>query len=470
MKRARVDAWNSRSAAGHLYYNCTIVNNNTDPNPASYPIAEYTDTRTVPLIEDIENYDYSVVRFTMDGSGTALPLFIPRIQLGQEDVNLTVYTVGVQLTQEVAGHGTFNGYAYRKIKFKSESWNSAAIVTPAAPVAAQDIRSSYYYVSSYQSWLDMVNETLALCVSDPAGAPISAYKPVLSLQEQLEAFASGTGVSSYPPRITYSGGPGGVFSFICDATSYGCDPANPAAWDNRTNEDGGAKAWLWLDDNLANMFPAVKYDFVGSSGNGQTYRLDVRYQFKPPSSSGNIFMDTTKFGTVEAPAPFFEMKQESIGTATMWSPVSNITFCSNLMQLAPEADGPTVTFGAGNVRNVTTSKGVGTAAHTVTTSDPVFGSSQAFVSNNFSGDGSNTVTKIITDIAADKVDAYGYSGFLTYTPSGEYRISEFQGSGPLRQIEISIFWRCSLTGELIPLTLPNGASVSVKMMFRRKDA
>jgi hypothetical protein len=84
-----------------LYYNASIVNNNTDDTPNTSvvydPVIRFNETRDTAILKDASRYQFSIVRFTMNGADKDLPLFIPNIQssTGQTDVNLTEYGFGI---------------------------------------------------------------------------------------------------------------------------------------------------------------------------------------------------------------------------------------------------------------------------------------------------------------------------------------------------------------------------------------
>jgi hypothetical protein len=94
-------ATDSNGDSDYLYYNALIINNKSD-NPINWnadPPATFTDVRAKPLINNVSNFDFSIMRFDMNGSGKKLPLFIPEIetQLSRnptKDVKQTVYTIG----------------------------------------------------------------------------------------------------------------------------------------------------------------------------------------------------------------------------------------------------------------------------------------------------------------------------------------------------------------------------------------
>jgi hypothetical protein len=81
---------------------------------------------------------------------------------------------------------------------------------------------------------------------------------------------------------------------------------------------------------------------------------------------------------------------------------------------------------------------------------------------------------IITDISLDTGGQGGaalYRKFIYYAPLAEYRLSDFSSSKQdIRNIDIQVYWKNRLDSQLYPINMFNLASVSVKLMFRRKDA
>jgi len=59
---------------------------------------------------------------------------------------------------------------------------------------------------------------------------------------------------------------------------------------------------------------------------------------------------------------------------------------------------------------------------------------------------------------------------VTYIPTAEYRLATMTNSPTeIRNIDIQVFWKNRLDGNLVPLRLYNKASISVKVLFRRRD-
>jgi hypothetical protein len=139
---------------------------------------------------------------------------------------------------------------------------------------------------------------------------------------------------------------------------------------------------------------------------------------------------------------FYIAQQDYSSTDSLWSPVSSIVFTSTLLPVKSEATGAPVVLGAGNV-----------------------GFSQATTPSAFQ--------PIITDIALDTSsgNAEAYRKFIYYAPSAEYRLSDFSSSKQdIRNIDIQVYWKNRLDNQLYPINMFNLSSVSIKVMFKHKDA
>jgi hypothetical protein len=133
---------------------------------------------------------------------------------------------------------------------------------------------------------------------------------------------------------------------------------------------------------------------------------------------------------------YWIMVQDYESTSTLWSPIESIVFTSTMMPLVFEQTGDPVKYGDSTVGIVNNTQ-------------------LAF-------------SPIITDIALTNESASDYRGFVQYIPSAEYRMASFQRSkSGISNIDVQIFWKSRLNGQLYPVLMPNGSSVSLKMMFRR---
>jgi len=133
---------------------------------------------------------------------------------------------------------------------------------------------------------------------------------------------------------------------------------------------------------------------------------------------------------------YIAMKQNFKSVNNIWSPIGSIVFSSTLIPVVQEEVAPPVIIGQGN--------------------------------NNISTDSRSAFQPIVSDIVLGLDAPHDYLGFIEYIPS-EYRMNSFTGANQeIRHIDMQIFWKHRLTGELYPIDMANQGSVSVKIMFRKK--
>ena len=83
----------------HTYLDLDVVNNNLNSS-TNAPQLRFEEYRNTPFLEaDSSEYFCSIVRSSVQ-TGNSLPIFIPRVETGQTDINRTVYrvTLSVDLT------------------------------------------------------------------------------------------------------------------------------------------------------------------------------------------------------------------------------------------------------------------------------------------------------------------------------------------------------------------------------------
>ena len=88
--------------ASHVYVDLDVVNNDMTID-LSAPTLRFQETRYAPYIEgDSASYFCSITRFSIQ-TGSSLPVFIPRIEFGQTDVDKTVYAITLKTTTGASG-------------------------------------------------------------------------------------------------------------------------------------------------------------------------------------------------------------------------------------------------------------------------------------------------------------------------------------------------------------------------------
>mgnify|MGYP003338678369 CR=1 FL=1 len=79
----------------HVYMDLDVVNN--DYSATSKPQLRFEETRNTPFLPgDSADYFCSIIRFSIQ-TGNTLPVFIPKVQTGQTNVNKTIYQVTLMM-------------------------------------------------------------------------------------------------------------------------------------------------------------------------------------------------------------------------------------------------------------------------------------------------------------------------------------------------------------------------------------
>ena len=354
----------------------------------------------------------------------------------------------------------------------------------------QDLSTDYYWVYTYQRWMNLVNLTLfnpddLSNNADALGRPPStcaicdtyyAYRDAWIANGSfggLGAFpyttlASFLNATAQPPQMSYDG-PSQRFTINFDSDGYG---SRLTSFTPSTSLGGFANPpqfKLFFNTNMYNLFANFSFLYwnTTSPANGpyvgipapigyvyeilvpNKYYTDVAdYRLSPyggtpplgfvPSGSGNPA--SNPLSVLNEQKVYWTITQETPSTDTLWSPISSIVFSSALMPVKPENNSAPVVVGQGNI-----------------------GNSQATARAAF--------TRVITDLALpmDK-GAASWKSFIYYVPSAEYRLSDFLASHqPLSGVDVQVFWKNRLNNQLYPITMTNLSSVSFKMMFKKKN-
>lgn len=180
----------------YVYYNCDIINNRTsDLNQSGLalpdPPIRFNETRDAPLVKDASKYHFSIIRFTMNGANRDLPMFIPNIQTGQPDPDLTTYKVAIayQQTWNMAD-GTTQTYTILPkpsvIRYESEYTNPLVAPIPVSPLSQQDLTSRYYWVTTYNQALTWFNAGLVGCHNAGTNSALTPADPDEGTYQQFQ--------------------------------------------------------------------------------------------------------------------------------------------------------------------------------------------------------------------------------------------------------------------------------------------
>jgi len=345
----------------------------------------------------------------------------------------------------------------------------------------QDLTTRYYWVYTFQHWVDLWNKTMLNPLSLPDAPDATNATSRCAYQDTYNylyaAFSSDPRTAGYnfpyptfgdfvntvyPPVMIFDPA---TFKFIIQADSNGfgdriqnyfpIPEASPVI-----GQPTPPNARLFFNANMFGLFGNYNNTYYNDSGlqavspyQGQIvpdgyvneilftnkfYRNIVDYRIAPYAGVPPLGYVPTSLQRV-----YWLAEQDYSSVDSLWSPISSIVFTSTLLPVKSEATGAPVILGQGNL-----------------------GFSSATVQSAFQ--------PIITDISLDTSalgGAAAYRQFIYYAPTAEYRLSDFSPSKQdIRNIDIQVFWKNRLDNQLYPINMFNLSNVSIKVMFKHKDA
>jgi hypothetical protein len=222
------------------------------------------------------------------------------------------------------------------------------------------------------------------------------------------ASISGALPSAYAPVMTFDT-QNNIAIINCDVLGYNLNA-------------GGIK--IFFNQALSQLFSS--FPFLIESFNDQ-YNRNFMLQTNVFSVANQA--DYPSFGT-----PLFTGYQvfQEFSTISAWNPIMSIALASNTLPIIPNNEGVPALI--------------------------VNGINQQQSGNN------NIQSQIITDFATDGI----YKPIITYIPSAEYRRISLIGDKPISSIDISVYYK-DRQGRLNPVLLPAGCSISIKLLFEKKQ-
>ena len=490
------------TAPSYIYYNCDIVNNRTDETSldgtvSPDPQVRFNETRDTALVKDASQYEFSIVRFTMNGPNLDLPLFIPSISVGANnptnDVNKTNYTCAItfqgsfNVTGGTAGVATFNvAPNSTSLVYVPEIKNTVLAPLPQPPIVQQDIASRYYWIQTYQHWVDLVNQTLLqaqINLWTTFNNNWTDYLPVITSPNPYAGNFTAFQALIQTPQLIYDP-TNGFFRIIADSDGYGqrlepfvsTSPGLATAPQSRLFFNSNMYGLFTNFNNIywnntqipANTINNVLYRPLTGTGLppiafGPTLGFPFAQVYPGgvvPSGYVNEIIFTNKYyqnvvdyrlAPYSGTAPlgyvpvanakvYWELIQDYKSTDSLWSPISSLVFTTTLLPIKSEASSQPNILGTSNT-----------------------GDSRATSASAF--------TPIITDVALDTSQggSSDYRQFIYYAPNAEYRMSALTTSvQEIRNINIAVYWKNRLNNQLYPVNMFNLSSVSLKFMFRHK--
>jgi hypothetical protein len=292
------------------YWTVTAAPTNTplDTTKSSIPI-EFNQNRAQPYLINPSEYFLSVQRFTLDN--TATPVFIAQPSIGSSNVNQTIYSISVSISNSGSAYVT---------QTLPITWipQDTTLTAPTGPITQADVTNPYYYCYSYDWFVYCINQTIN-SFTGLTNRPILSFDPVTQL-----------------------------FTI----------QARPAEY--RTNIQGTIlaagtqKAFLFMNTALFNLFSSFNFIYYGGLGGGIALApagVGLDYQILFPINGlltnatpyiNNVVTNTWNNGTLTAVNAIHMVQEYS--TLALWSPIKSIVFRGSLLNVVSEMVATPVIF------------------------------------------------------------------------------------------------------------------------------
>lgn len=427
------------------------------------------------------------------------------------DINTTIYTVsfGLQVgtgTGTTTGTGTLTTFlATVPIQWVTE--NQSLFFTPPATANPRQQENPYYYLYTYQHWLDLLNNALTAAWRDVmykaqstlgwggTQCPFFEFNPTTGLfsvcQDSLTSWLpygqtkqtadSVTNATAGLSDWTYPFAP----QYAPTTTLTGRGQGTATGTGTGTGTGGAA-------NQLLSPYGEREYSFVGMNSNleGLITNFDtVYYGGNAVRLSTNGYYYAPLKGVVVAPSTI------SGGTGTgNWitaSASSPVYYPENIINVVPDArtdclftlpqpwavTTPTLVYyiretqdfiSTGTLWSPISSFVLGTSQIPVRMeqmASPVsLGESSTGATTNVSGAGQ----RVLLEVPIDGVTADLWRGYVLYKPLTPIFSALDSTQQPLSTIDINVGWRNRLTNEVVPLRLYNSGTVTFRIRFVRK--
>jgi len=149
----------------HIYVDFSILNSGVESNEP-VPIV-FSESRSSPIIKNPQLYSLTIPR--MQVFTGLIPSFIPDIQVGQSNVNLTTYsfTLAKCVYNEETKEYDIDAQSQAYVTYVASDLSQPI---PQTPTTTPDYSSSYYYVNNFGQWVDMCNTALQTAFTALSGA------------------------------------------------------------------------------------------------------------------------------------------------------------------------------------------------------------------------------------------------------------------------------------------------------------
>ena len=295
---------NFDSLPNNVYYDANIINNDQSGHKPP-PRLVFQDIRSTSLLTYPELYELSVVRFNLQ-SANSLPIWIPNIQLNLDyDPNITTYSFTI--TYDVNNHDMNTTYSSGQTFVEYIPTNLNEPVPK--PTSTNDLYIPYYYVYSFDTIADMLNNALT------------------------EAFQRlGNDLSRIGIPIPTQNAP--FFEWDSDSSKFILN-GDVMGFDGR----GGDHFSIYANTAMFTLMSGFKADYFGPSvSEGKNYRFKMTKETR----GLNLFTISDTYSVIQL--------YQEYSSASLFTPVSSIVFCtSQIPVLASNTAKPTIFSGDGSL-------------------------------------------------------------------------------------------------------------------------
>lgn len=452
---------NFNTDPNHIYYNLTLFNNDNIGTSESVPV-RFQETRTSTILANPSEYFLSIQRFHIDTP--SLPVFMPEVETSlvfnpTQNPNQLIYSLAIYRQNSVSPPFII------PITFSNQLNKT---VLPPSQLDINAVSNPYYFVYEYQNFIDMINQSIQTWYINAVANP-GTFPGVALSQCPVFGMEAGNKFCIYFPATTTEN----TYSATGAKTAIG---TGTHVWDSQANPTSN-KWVLAMNAPMHTLFSSFRFQYIDSLKNlpnitptasaGITsekllhgwYMISNRPAMNSTATPGvgglPVYLEETNqiplnqvenipassipylgnFYSVASNTASFEVVRSPYSTAPLWSCVKQLIFTTALMPINNEL------VGLPGVRN----------SNSALDTD--------FQNNNFS--------PVITDLEVPLVTGDEIKPSVSYSPGGEYRLTDLMSNTPINSIEISVFWKDQY-GVLHPFLLEPGCFSSIKILFRRK--
>jgi hypothetical protein len=492
----------SADSPDYLYYNADIINDSQIDSVGGIalldPQVRFNETRDRPILFNIQDYHFSIIRFSMNGANLDLPLFCPQVvtdgsltYVPSDGTVQTVYSFTLSYQQQWKVSDGTGGVTISVCSPQTFLlWvpqNNNPVVAPAplaGPITFQNLASRWWWANDYSYVVNLMNTTLIsawvqvyLAFRADWASKTSDAQPYTS----FSAFCNGVGV---PPRLVWNANDtqSHTITLYADSDCFGQRLTSFTSAGTAGTPLVAPYCRMFMNNNMYGLlsgFPTLYWNLAtipvpitaqavpgtptwspptlnpttknSVSGTGifgatnEVFFTNAFYtnvnDFRLAPYSGTPPLGYVPTTTINYQKVYWALAQDFACVDTMWSPIASLVFTSQLIPVTKEEQSDPTVLGNGNIGN--------SAVTTPSAFQPIVGDLEL-------------------DLADKGADAY--RGFIKYEPQAEFRMSDIAGAQDLRSLDIQLWWKGRLDGQLYPVNMFNMASVSIKIMFRKKTA